>query len=155
MDFAKLKSDLQLSEKTEFASLKAENERLMSDVERLKQRLKEEITKTKAGVRLDLSLEKGRIRDELSLRQVKLTEVDTRLENEISQLRTSMETVKFSCVPPLSLSLSPFIRWKLRILPRAAQHPAVHRRYGGVVRRSLARLPAHVRPLPVLVRPAR
>lgn len=39
--------------------MKSENERLMADVEKLKQRLREEITRTVAGVRLDLNLEKG------------------------------------------------------------------------------------------------
>jgi len=39
--------------------MKNENERLMADVERLKQRLREEVTRTTAGVRLDLNLEKG------------------------------------------------------------------------------------------------
>ena len=86
--------------------LKAENERLLGDIERLKQKLREEITRTQAGVRLDLNLEKviscicaiaeakltlvqGRIRDEMSVREVKLTEVDTRIESEIGLLRTS------------------------------------------------------------------
>lgn len=39
-------------------NLKAENERLLGDIERLKQKLREEITRTQAGVRLDLNLEK-------------------------------------------------------------------------------------------------
>lgn len=39
--------------------MKTENERLLADVEKLKQRLREEITRTTAGVRLDLNLEKG------------------------------------------------------------------------------------------------
>jgi hypothetical protein len=37
----------------------------------------------------------GRIRDEMSLREVKLTEVDTRIENEIGLLRTNVEAIKF------------------------------------------------------------
>jgi hypothetical protein len=41
--------------------MKSENERLMADVEKLKQRLREEITRTTAGVRLDLNLEKGEL----------------------------------------------------------------------------------------------
>lgn len=41
-------------------NLKAENERLLGDIERLKQKLREEITRTQAGVRLDLNLEKVR-----------------------------------------------------------------------------------------------
>ncbi|ORY88024.1 mitochondrion protein [Leucosporidium creatinivorum] len=96
VDFASLKQTLELSEKTDFVNLKAENERLLGDIERLKQRLREEITRTQAGVRLDLNLEKGRIRDELSTRVVKLADVDTRIENEIGLLRTSMEAVKFN-----------------------------------------------------------
>lgn len=92
-------------------NLKAENERLLGDIERLKQKLREEISRTQAGVRLDLNLEKvrarfsslpgggpkltcarssqGRIRDEMSTREGKLTEVDTRIENEIGLLRAS------------------------------------------------------------------
>lgn len=107
-----MKQNLELSERTDFVNLKAENERLLGDIERLKQKLREEISRTQAGVRLDLNLEKvrsrnwlssteselialetlsvqGRIRDEMSLRESKLTEVDTRIENEIGMLRAS------------------------------------------------------------------
>ena len=59
VDFAQLKSELQLMEKNELAMIKAENDRLVTDVDKLKQRLREEITRTQAGVRLDLNLEKG------------------------------------------------------------------------------------------------
>ncbi|GJN88915.1 hypothetical protein Rhopal_001886-T1 [Rhodotorula paludigena] len=96
VDFAALKQNLELSERTDFMNLKAENERLLGDIERLKQKLREEISRTQAGVRLDLNLEKGRIRDEMSTRESKLTEVDTRIENEIGLLRASMEAVKFN-----------------------------------------------------------
>lgn len=60
VDFTRLKSELQLLERNDFALMKSENERLMADVEKLKQRLREEITRTTAGVRLDLNLEKGK-----------------------------------------------------------------------------------------------
>lgn len=50
---------MQLIERNDFTLMKSENERLMADVEKLKQRLREEITRTVAGVRLDLNLEKG------------------------------------------------------------------------------------------------
>ncbi|KAH9823174.1 hypothetical protein DFH28DRAFT_880247 [Melampsora americana] len=96
VDFAKLKSEIQLVEKQDFALLKSENERLLSELEKLKQRLREEITRTQASVRLDLNLEKGRIRDELGLRELKIREVDTRIEGEIGNLRTTMESVKFN-----------------------------------------------------------
>ncbi|GAA5834640.1 hypothetical protein JCM11251_003620 [Rhodosporidiobolus azoricus] len=96
VDFAALKQSLELSERTDFINLRAENERLLGDISRLKQKLREEISRTQAGVRLDLNLEKGRIRDEMSSRETRLTEVDTRIENEIGLLRASMEAVKFN-----------------------------------------------------------
>jgi len=96
VDFAKLKSEIQLVEKQDFAQLKAENERLLSDVERLKQRLREEISRTSAGVRLDLSLEKGRTRDELASRELKINEVDSRIEGEVHSLRATVAQNKFT-----------------------------------------------------------
>lgn len=46
-------------ERNDLATLKAENDRLQAELEKLKQRLREEITRTHASVRLDLNLEKG------------------------------------------------------------------------------------------------
>lgn len=96
VDFARLKSEIQLLERNDFAMMKTENERLMADVEKLKQRLREEVTRTTAGVRLDLNLEKGRIRDESSVHALKIKEVDTRIESEIAGLRTSIQSAKFN-----------------------------------------------------------
>lgn len=96
VDFTQLKSELQLHEKNDLTLMKAENDRLLADVEKLKQRLREEITRTQAGVRLDLNLEKGRIRDESAQQELKIKEVDTRIESEIAGLRTQIEQAKFS-----------------------------------------------------------
>ncbi|UZJ55855.1 hypothetical protein CBS101457_005175 [Exobasidium rhododendri] len=96
VDFARLKSDIQLLERNDFTLMKSENERLMTDVEKLKQKLREEITRTTAGVRLDLNLEKGRIRDESSVHALKIKEVDTRIESEIAGLRSLIATAKIN-----------------------------------------------------------
>jgi len=45
-------------------------------------------------VRLDLNLEKGRMREEASRQELKITEVDTRIEQEIAALRTSIQSSK-------------------------------------------------------------
>jgi regulator of replication initiation timing len=95
VDFASLKSEIQLLEKNDFTMMKAENERLQGEIEKLRQRLREEITRTQANVRLDLNLEKGRIRDEASAQEIKIKETDTRIESEIAGLRTQMEAIKF------------------------------------------------------------
>ena len=103
-------------EKNDLAMMKAENDRLVSDLEKLKQRLREEITRTQAGVRLDLNLEKGacttrvqvicivytfkcmigRMREESSGQELKIKEVDTRIEREIAELRTAIQASKVS-----------------------------------------------------------
>ena len=62
VDFAQLKSELQLHEKNDLTLMKQENDQLRADLEKLKHRLREEITRTMAGVRLDLNLEKGQSR---------------------------------------------------------------------------------------------
>lgn len=76
--------------------LKAENDRLVTDIEKLKQRLREEISRTQAGVRLDLNLEKGRMREQSSGQELKIKEVDTRIEQEIAALRTQIQSSKVS-----------------------------------------------------------
>jgi hypothetical protein len=94
VDFAQLKSELELMEKNDLAMIKAESDRLVTDMEKLKQRLREEITRTQAGVRLDLNLEKGRMREESSGQELKIKEVDTRIEQEIATLRTAIQASK-------------------------------------------------------------
>ena len=94
VDFAQLKSELQLNEKHDLMMIKAENDRLLTDIEKLRHRLREEISRTQGGVRLDLNLEKGRIRDEASRQELKMKEVDTRIEQEIAGLRAAIQSSK-------------------------------------------------------------
>jgi hypothetical protein len=94
VDFAQLKSELQLTEKHDLTMIKAENDRLFTDIEKLRQRLREEVSRTQAGVRLDLNLEKGRIREEASRQELKMKEVDTRIEQEIAGLRAAIQSSK-------------------------------------------------------------
>jgi hypothetical protein len=99
VDFAQLKSELQLNEKHDLTMIKAENDRLLTDIEKLRQRLREEISRTQAGVRLDLNLEKGRIREEASRQELKMKEVDTRIEQEIAGLRAAIQSSKVGDYP--------------------------------------------------------
>lgn len=96
VDFAQLKSELHMTEKNDLAMIKSENERLLADIEKLKQRLREGISRTQGDVRLDLNLEKGRMRQESSGQELKITEVDTRIEQEIANLRTTIQASKVS-----------------------------------------------------------
>ena len=104
-----------MTEKNDLAMIKAENDRLVADIEKLKQRLREEITRTQAGVRLDLNLEKGRMRGESSGQELKITEVDTRIEQEIAGLRTAIQASKvwLPCLPAFSCVLTIGFRQRL------------------------------------------
>ena len=81
-------------EKKDLEMLKAENDRLMAELDKLKQRLREEIAHTQAGVRLDLNLEKGRLRDETGQQESKIREAETRIETDIAALRAAIQTSK-------------------------------------------------------------
>ncbi|ODV77410.1 DUF1640-domain-containing protein [Suhomyces tanzawaensis NRRL Y-17324] len=94
VDFAKLKGELQTMDKTEFTTLKKEQENLRTDLTNLKNRLKEEITKNQAGVRLDLNLEKGRIREESSIHELKIEDTYTRIDEEIANMQMQIKSVK-------------------------------------------------------------
>ncbi|OMJ13293.1 Protein FMP32, mitochondrial [Smittium culicis] len=74
--------------------MKAENERLQGEVNKLKQKLKEELARSQASVRLDMSLEKGRIRDEQASQEIKIKKADNKIEKEIANLKTLMEAIK-------------------------------------------------------------
>ena len=94
VDFAKLKGELQLIDKSDFNSIKNENERLRSELEKMRIKFKEEINKSLSSVRLDLSLEKGRIREESSIYDLKIKETDTRINQEIYNLKVQIDSVK-------------------------------------------------------------
>lgn len=94
VDFAKLKGELQMIDKNDFNSLRNEHERLRSELEKMRLKFKEEINKSLSSVRLDLSLEKGRIREESSIYDLKIKETDTRINQEIFNLKVQIESVK-------------------------------------------------------------
>jgi Skp family chaperone for outer membrane proteins len=97
-DFSQLKNEVHMLEKNDFASLKADNERLTQDVEKLKEKMREELNKLQAGVRLDLSLEKGRVRDEAQQHDLKIREVDNRIKTEVLMIKSSMYSLKWDII---------------------------------------------------------
>lgn len=98
VDFTALRSEFKMQEKSEFNVLKSETERLATDLERAKQKMREEISKLQAGVRLDMSLEKGKMRDEAIVQEAKSRESDSKIETEVSNIRTQLESVKYDIV---------------------------------------------------------
>lgn len=97
-DFAELKSELHMIEKNDFAILKAENERLLNELDRVKNLMREELGKLQGSIRLEMNLERGRTRDEAQTQEARIKETDNKIETEISNMRTHLETLKFDIV---------------------------------------------------------
>lgn len=98
VDFAKLKSELLTLDKTDATRIATENERLITDIDKLRQKFKEELAKQQASVRLDLNLEKGRIREESAVQELKLAETSSRIDQELSNFKTQIEATKLQVV---------------------------------------------------------
>lgn len=94
VDFAKLKDQLLTNDRSEIHLMQSEQERIRNDMEQLRNRLREEITKANAGFRLDLSLEKGRIREESSSHDMQIKDIDTKIEQEVSNMKMQIDSVK-------------------------------------------------------------
>lgn len=94
VDFARLREQLLTADRSEFHNLQNEHERILKELETMKNKLREEITKANAGFKLDLSLEKGRIREESSHQDMLIKEIDTRIDQEVSNMKMQIDSVK-------------------------------------------------------------
>ena len=81
-------------EKNDLEMLRAENDRLMGELDKLGRRMREELNDTQSKIRIDLSLEKARLRAETGQQESKIREVETRIETDIAALRTAIQTSK-------------------------------------------------------------
>ncbi|KAI9295240.1 DUF1640-domain-containing protein [Neoconidiobolus thromboides FSU 785] len=95
IDFTQLKNEIKMHEKKDYELLKLENERLLSEVEKLRREFKDEINKSQAGFRLDMNLEKGRLKDEANNQASKLIDSQAKVEQEIFSLKAQLENIKF------------------------------------------------------------
>ncbi|KND02585.1 hypothetical protein, variant [Spizellomyces punctatus DAOM BR117] len=95
VDFAHVRNEIQMLEKNDFALLRSDIGRLNAEVEKFRTRMIEDLRRVQSNVRLELSLEKGRIRDEQSAQELKIKEADSRIDTEVSTLRTQMETIQW------------------------------------------------------------
>ncbi|KAJ3114012.1 hypothetical protein HDU96_002656 [Phlyctochytrium bullatum] len=95
VDFSHVRAEIQLLEKNDFANLKSDTARLAGELDRLRLRLAEELRRVQSNVRLELSIEKGRIRDEQSAQELKIKEADAKIDSEVAQIKTQMETVQW------------------------------------------------------------
>ncbi|KAK9942737.1 hypothetical protein M0R45_008386 [Rubus argutus] len=93
-NMSKFKVEVQTSQEHHFSMLTRETEKLRTDIDKIRSELKYEMDKVTAGSRLDLNLERGRTRDELANQNAETTNLTSKLDREIHDLRTRLEVAK-------------------------------------------------------------
>jgi hypothetical protein len=95
VDLNHLQSEVTLLEKNEFSLLRAEMNRLETESMKFPSRIAEETRRIQANVRLELTLDKSRIRDEHASQEMKIKEASSKIDTEVSQFKTQMETIQW------------------------------------------------------------
>ncbi|XP_020842440.1 mitochondrial calcium uniporter regulator 1 [Phascolarctos cinereus] len=120
---AGVKKDMIILEKSEFSTLRAENEKLTLELHQLKQRMLDEILKVRADNKLDFNLEKSRVKELYALNERKLlemrsevltlqaqqlralTQTDRKIDTEVAGLKTMLESHKLDNIKYLAGSI--------------------------------------------------
>uniref|UniRef100_A0A8C6UIM4 Coiled-coil domain containing 90B n=1 Tax=Neogobius melanostomus TaxID=47308 RepID=A0A8C6UIM4_9GOBI len=118
-----IRKDMVILEKSEFASLRAENTKMKSKLEQLQGRLTEEAQKVRAEAKLDINLESSRVLDMFTDQEKKLMEAGTdfqtkksdldhdymeinkKIDLEVASLKTLLESLKLETVRYLAATV--------------------------------------------------
>ncbi|XP_062983929.1 coiled-coil domain-containing protein 90B, mitochondrial [Elgaria multicarinata webbii] len=118
-----IRKDMVILEKSEFANLRAENEKMKIELDQVKQQLLNETSQIRAENKLDINLERSRVTDMFTDQDKKLmeattefhqkdsgtnsnvTEVSNKIDAEIAALKTLMESNKLGTIRYLAASV--------------------------------------------------
>ncbi|CAL8265596.1 unnamed protein product [Merluccius merluccius] len=118
-----LRKDMVILEKSEFANLRSENEKMKRELDQLKARLTEESQRVRGEARLDINLERSRISDMFTEQEKKLLEATTefhrkkanldhdametnkKIDLDVASLKTLLESLKLETVRYLAASV--------------------------------------------------
>ncbi|XP_065608745.1 mitochondrial calcium uniporter regulator 1-like [Cyrtonyx montezumae] len=107
-----VKKDMIILGKSELSALRSENERIKLELQQIKKQVMDEITRVRADNKLNLNLEKSRVKELHSLNERKLlemrteivelhaqqdralTQIDRRIDREVADLKTMLESHK-------------------------------------------------------------
>ncbi|KAG9471046.1 coiled-coil domain-containing protein 90B, mitochondrial [Eleutherodactylus coqui] len=118
-----IRKDMVILEKSEFATLRAENERMKIEIGHVKQHLQNETNQIRADTKLDINLERSRLTDMFTEQEKKLMEAGTefhkknvstdgaiaeinkKIDIDIASLKTLMESHKLDTIRFLAASV--------------------------------------------------
>nr|XP_056710505.1 mitochondrial calcium uniporter regulator 1 [Euleptes europaea] len=118
-----LKKDMIILEKSEFSTLRAENQKIKLDLQQLKKQVMDETFKVRTDSKLDFNLEKSRVKELYSLNDRKLlkmrteivemhaqqdralTKTERKIDTEVAGLKTMLESHKLDNIKYLAGSV--------------------------------------------------
>ncbi|KAG8550607.1 hypothetical protein GDO81_023184 [Engystomops pustulosus] len=118
-----IRKDMVILEKSEFATLRAENERMKIEIGHVRQHLQNETNQIRADTKLDINLERSRLTDMFTEQEKKLmeastdfhkknvttdgaiTEINKKIDIDIASLKTLMESHKLDTIRFLAASV--------------------------------------------------
>ncbi|XP_055972041.1 coiled-coil domain-containing protein 90B, mitochondrial isoform X1 [Sorex fumeus] len=118
-----IRKDMVILEKSEFANLREENQKMKIELEQVKQQLINETSRIRADNKLDINLERSRVTDMFTDQEKKLMEATTeftnkdtktrsiisetgnKIDTEIASLKTLMESNKLETIRYLAASV--------------------------------------------------
>ncbi|XP_037744883.1 coiled-coil domain-containing protein 90B, mitochondrial isoform X1 [Chelonia mydas] len=118
-----IRKDMVILEKSEFANLRAENEKMKIELDQVKQQLMNETSKIRADNKLDINLERSRVTDMFTDQEKNLMEATTefhkkdastnsaiaeisnKIDTQIASLKTLMESNKLETIRYLAASV--------------------------------------------------
>ncbi|XP_074811931.1 coiled-coil domain-containing protein 90B, mitochondrial isoform X5 [Natator depressus] len=118
-----IRKDMVILEKSEFANLRAENEKMKIELDQVKQHLMNETSKIRADNKLDINLERSRVTDMFTDQEKNLMEATTefhkkdsstnsaiaeisnKIDTQIASLKTLMESNKLETIRYLAASV--------------------------------------------------
>ncbi|KAJ7408882.1 Coiled-coil domain-containing protein 90B, mitochondrial [Willisornis vidua] len=118
-----IRKDMVILEKSEFANLRAENEKMKIELDQVKQQLMNETSKIRTDSKLDINLERSRVTDMFTDQERKLmeattefhkkdsstnsiiSEISNKIDTEIASLKTLMESNKLDTIRYLAASV--------------------------------------------------
>lgn len=118
-----IRKDMVILEKSEFANLRSENEKMKTELGQLKSRVTEESQRVRAEAKLDINLERSRISDMFTEQEKKLLETNTefhrkkadldhdtmetnkKIDLDVASLKTLLESLKLETIRYLAASV--------------------------------------------------
>ncbi|XP_035579302.1 coiled-coil domain-containing protein 90B, mitochondrial-like [Zalophus californianus] len=122
-DLDSIRKDMVILEKSEFANLRAENQKMKTELEQVKQQLINETSQIRADNKLDINLQRSRVTDMFTDQEKKLMEATTdftskdtktrsiisetsnKIDTGIASLKTLMESNKLETICYLAASV--------------------------------------------------